>query len=143
MKHLALTALRLRQADVQVAAELGAKSPTSNGDLLPEEKALFATDFVQEMPFDTAAYGAQQLRLEASSHGSQPEPTASSPSHESNGSQNGQDTVQPPHLHSGSSSCPPHLVPTHSYRHGRVQQDSITGRTAVSKDEVAAELQPA
>lgn len=126
---------------MQVAAELGAKSPTNSGDLLPEEKALVAADFVKEVPFDNVACGGQQLRLEASSYDSQPEPTASSPSKQSSGSQMGQDTIQP-HLHSGSSSCPPHLVPTHSYRRGRVQQNSTTGRTAASVDKVA-ELQPA
>ena len=128
---------------MQVAAELGAKSPTSTAELTQEEEALIGPDLVQEAPFDNDAYKGQQLCLEASSHGRQLQPIASSHFRQSSGSSYGQDTAQP-RLSGSTTESSPHLVPTHSYRHGRVQQDGRTGRTAASVGSIAAaELQPA
>ena len=132
----------LRSTTVQVAAELGAKSPTSSGDLTPEEEALVATNSVLEGPFDNAEYEGQQLRLQASSDRRHPETTPSSHSKQASGGHSVQDTVQSKVL-SGASGSPTHPVPTHSYRHGRVLQKSATNRTAASIDNAAAELQPA
>lgn len=127
-----------------MAAELGAKSATGNCELTAEEEALVATPFVQEVEFDNAAYYGQQLQLEAeaSSRSSQLDPTASSHSEQSSGSQSSQDTVHS-QLARSSSSASPQLSPTHIYRHGRLQHDGTNGSTDTSSDNTAAELQPA
>ena len=125
-----------------MAAEVGAKSPTSSGELTPEEEALVATNFVQEAPLDNAAYEGQQLRLEASSDGSHVGLTARGHSKQDSGRECEQDTEQL-HVPSSFSRSPPYPVPTHSYRHDRVQHDSTTNRTAASIGSAAAKLQPA
>lgn len=125
----------------QVAAGLGAKPPTSTGELTPDEEALIATDLVQEEQYDGAAYLEQQpLRLNGPSHDSQLPPTASSQAESSFGSQSKGDTVHAQHP-SSSSGAAPHLVPTHSYRHGRLQHDSMVDK--IDSSDTAAELQPA
>ena len=126
-----------------MAAELGAKSTTGNCELTAEEEELVATPFVQEVEFDNAAYHGQQLQLEAeASRSSQLDPTASSHSEQSGGSQSSQDTVHS-QLARSSSSASPQLSPTHIYRHGRLQHDGTNGSTDTSSDNTAAELQPA
>lgn len=129
-------------AVAQVAAELGAKPPMSTCDLTAEEEASIATDIDQQAHSDGAAYAGQQLRLEGSSHGSPLGPTVSSQPAQSSGSQGGEDTVHAQHP-SSSSDTLPSLVPTHSYRHGMLQRDRPVDRNDSTRDDAAAELQPA
>ncbi len=127
----------------QVAAELGAKPPMGTSDLTAEEEASIASDIVQQAQSDGAADAGQQLRLGGPSQGSSLDPTASSSqSEQSSGSQNGDDTVHAQHP-SSSSDTLPNLVPTHSYRHGRLQHDHSLDRKDGTRDDTAAELQPA
>ena len=111
-------------------------------DLTPEEEASIATDIIQQAHPDGAAYAGQQLRLEGPSHDRPLDPTVSGLSAQGSSSQSGETAEHAQHP-SSSSDTPPQLVPTHSYRHGMLQHDRTVDRNDSTRDDTAAELQPA
>ena len=144
LQHVKMLDIWPRQCrgGVQVAAELGAKSTKGNDQLTAEEQALAVTEFVTEASSNQSVHDRPQLSLAGPANDSQARPAVSNQPHQNAGSQTGQRTthLRPP---TKFDSTPSQFTPTHSYRHGKLQQDMPSSRAESAVGNAKADLQPA